>query len=68
MKILNKIVVGKKDIDALNKFYNLCTENLGLDEANMMDLLKAIHNYEEQFKTTVGMYDIEYTDWGVYTP
>lgn len=68
MKILNKIVIGKKDIDALDKFYNLSTEVLGLDETNMMSLLKTIHSREKQFETTIGMYDIEYTDWGVYTP
>ena len=68
MKILNKIVLGKKDINALNTFYNLCTENLELDDYSIIALLKAIHGYENQFETNSGMYDIEYTDWGVYTP
>lgn len=68
MKVTRKITVGRIEREVLDEFFNMCDEDLGLFEENMGSLLRAISTGCKDFEMGDELYDIEYTDQGLYSP
>lgn len=68
MKVTRKIIVDKKEREVLDEFFNMCDEDLELLEEDMGSLLRAIFTDCTNFEVRDELYDIEYTDQGLYSP
>lgn len=62
MKVTRKITVDRIEREVLDEFFNMCNEDLGLDEADIGSLIKAIYEDCRDFEVEDELYDIEYTD------
>lgn len=67
MKVVRKITINEEEHDILNKFHDLC-EDLELYGLDIVDLLSSICSDEIDFEANSELYDIEYTDQGLYSP
>ena len=68
MKVTRKITVDKREREVLDKFFDMCDEDLGFLEEDMGSLIKAIFTDCREFEIGDELYDIEYTDQGLYSP
>lgn len=68
MKVTRKITVDRREREVLDEFFNMCNEDLDLLEEDMGSLLRAIFTDCRDFEVGDELYDIEYTDQGLYSP
>ena len=69
MKVTRKISINKEERKVLNKFFEMCNEDLDLPLfEDMWSLLRAIFTSCKGFEVGDELYDIEYTDQGLYSP
>lgn len=62
MKVTRKITVNRTEHEVLDKFFDMCNEDLDLLEEDMGSLLRAIYADCRDFEVRDELYDIEYTD------
>lgn len=68
MKVTRKITVNKREREVLDEFFDMCDNDLDLLEEDMGSLIKAIFTDCRDFEVGDELYDIEYTDQGLYSP
>lgn len=68
MIVTRKITVDRREREVLDEFFNMCNEDLDLLEEDMGSLLRAIFTDCRDFEVGDELYDIEYTDQGLYSP
>ena len=68
MIVTRKITVDRIEREVLDEFFNMCNEDLDLLEEDMGSLLRAILTGCRDFEVGDELYDIEYTDQGLYSP
>lgn len=68
MIVTRKITVDRRERKVLDEFFNMCNEDLDLLEEDMGNLLRAIFMDCRDFEVGDELYDIEYTDQGLYSP
>ena len=68
MIVTRKITVDRIEREVLDEFFNMCNEDLDLLEEDMGSLLRAIFTGCRDFEVGDELYDIEYTDQGLYSP
>ena len=62
MKVTRKITVNRTEHEVLDKFFDMCNEDLDLLEEDMGSLLRAIFTGCRDFEVGDELYDSEYTD------
>ena len=62
MKVTRKITVNRTEHEVLDKFFDMCDNDLDLFEEDMGSLIKAIYADCRDFEVGDELYDIEYTD------
>ena len=62
MIVTRKITVDRREREVLDEFFNMCNEDLGLDEADIGNLLRSIYEDCRDFEVEDELYDIEYID------
>lgn len=62
MKVTRKITVDKRECAVLDKFFEMCDEDLTLNNEDIGDLLRAVYEDCRDFEVGDELYDIEYTD------
>ena len=67
MKVTRKISINKEERKVLDEFFNMCNEDLDLLEEDMGNLLRTIFTDCRDFEVEDELYDIEYTDQGLYS-
>ena len=62
MEVTKKISINKEERKVLNKFFEMCDEDLTLNNEDVGDLLRAVYADCRDFEVRDELYDIEYTD------
>ena len=62
MKVTRKISINKEERKVLNKFFEMCDEDLTLNNEDVGDLLRAVYADCRDFEVGDELYDIEYID------
>lgn len=68
MIVTRKISINKEEHKVLDEFFNMCSEDLDLLEEDIGNLLRVIFMDCRDFEVGNELYDIEYTDQGLYSP
>ena len=68
MEVIRKISINKEERKVLDEFFDMCNNDLDLFEEDMGSLIKAIFTDCRDFEVRDELYDIEYTDQGLYSP
>lgn len=68
MKVTRKIIVDKKEREVLGEFFSMCDGDLFLSEEDMGSLIRAIFTGCGDLEVGDELFDIEYTDQGLYSP
>lgn len=68
MQVTKKITVDRREREVLSEFLNMCNGDLYLPEEDMGSLIRAIFTGCRDFEVGDELYDIEYTDQGLYSP
>lgn len=68
MKVTKKIIVDKKERKVLDEFFEICDSYLSLNYEDIGYLMYSIYKNDKYFEVGDEMYDIEYTDQGLYSP
>lgn len=68
MKVTKKIIVDKKECKVLDEFFKICDNYLSLNYEDIGYLMYSIYKNDKDFEVGNEMYDIEYTDQGLYSP
>ena len=68
MKVIRKITVNKKEREVLDEFFKICDDYLSLNYEDIGYLLESIYKNDKDFEVGDELYDIEYTDQGLYSP
>ena len=68
MKVKRKIIVDKKEREVLGEFFNMCDGDLFLPEEDMGSLIRAIFTGCRDLEVGDELFDIEYTNQGLYSP
>lgn len=67
MIVTRKITVDEREREVLDEFFDMCDNDLDLLEEDMGSLIKAILTGCRDFEVGDELYDIEYTDQGLYS-
>ena len=68
MEVIRKITVDKREREVLNEFFEICDNYLLLNREDIGYLIESIYNNYKDFEVGDELYDIEYTDQGLYSP
>ena len=68
MEVIRKITVNKKEREVLDEFFEICDSYLSLNYEDIGYLLESIYKNDKDFEVGDELYDIEYTDQGLYSP
>ena len=68
MIVTRKITVDKREREVLNEFIEICDNYLLLNREDIGYLIDSIYNNYKEFEVGNELYDIEYTDQGLYSP
>ena len=68
MQITKKITVDRRERKVLDEFFNMCNEDLSLNYEDIGYLLESIYKNDKDFEVGDKLYDIGYTDQGLYSP
>ena len=68
MRVTKKITIGRREREVLDEFFNMCNEDLSLNYEDIGYLLESIYKNDKDFEVGDELYDIEYTDQGLYSP
>ena len=68
MRVTKKITVGRREREVLDEFFNMCNEDLSLNYEDIGYLLESIYKNDKDFEVGDELYDIGYTDQGLYSP
>ena len=68
MQITKKITVDRREREVLDEFFNMCNEDLSLNYEDIGYLLESIYKNNKDFEVGDELYDIGYTDQGLYSP
>ena len=68
MEVIRKIIVNKKEREVLDEFFEICDSYLSLNYEDIGYLMESIYKNYEDFEVGNELYDIEYTDQGLYSP
>ena len=68
MQITKKITVNRREREVLDEFFNMCNEDLSLNYEDIGYLLESIYKNDKDFEVGDELYDIGYTDQGLYSP
>ena len=68
MEVIRKITVDKREREVLNEFFEICDNYLLLNREDIGYLIDSIYNNYKEFEVGNELYDIEYTDQGLYSP
>ena len=68
MQITKKITVDRREREVLDEFFNMCNEDLSLNYEDIGYLLESIYKNDKDFEVGDELYDIGYTDQGLYSP
>ena len=68
MEVIRKITVDKREREVLNEFFEICDNYLLLNREDIGYLIESIYNNYKEFEVGNELYDIEYTDQGLYSP
>ena len=68
MEVIRKIIVNKKEREVLDEFFEICDSYLSLNYEDIGYLMESIYKNYKDFEVGDELYDIEYTDQGLYSP
>ena len=68
MRVTKKITVDRREREVLDEFFNMCNEDLSLNYEDIGYLLESIYKNDKDFEVGDELYDIGYTDQGLYSP
>ena len=68
MQVTKKITVDRREREVLDEFFRICDEDLSLNYEDIGYLLESIYKNDKYFEVGDELYDIEYTDQGLYSP
>ena len=68
MRVTKKITIGRREREVLDEFFNMCNEDLSLNYEDIGYLLESIYKNDKDFEVGDELYDIGYTDQGLYSP
>ena len=68
MQVTKKITVDRREREVIGEFFSMCNGDLYLPEEAMGSLIRAIFTGCKDFEVGNELYDIGYTDQGLYSP
>ena len=68
MIVTRKIIVDKREHEVLDEFFKICDDYLSLNYEDIGYLLESIYKNNKDFEVGDELYDIGYTDQGLYSP
>ena len=68
MKVTRKITVNRTEHEVLDKFFEICDDYLSLNYEDIGYLLESIYKNDKDCEVGDELYDIGYTDQGLYSP
>ena len=68
MKVSKKITVDRREREVLDKFFDICDNDLSMNYEDIGYLMYSIYKNDKDFEVGDELYDIEYIDQGLYSP
>ena len=68
MQVTKKITVDRREREVLNEFFEICDNYLSLNYEDIGYLMYSIYKNDKDFEVGDELYDIKYTDQGLYSP
>ena len=67
MKVSKKITVDRREREVLDKFFDICDNDLSMNYEDIGYLMYSIYKNDKDFEVRDELYDIEYIDQGLYS-